>query len=74
MAWRERSVDRLIDQLFNCLIQVRESRHKIDELEKAALLDPGRVQAQEAELRDLRCKVEFLTRKRRMSCGHYFSA
>ena len=58
-----------------CLIQVRESRHKIDELEeKAALLDPGRVQAQEAELRDLRCKVEVLTRKKRMSCGHYFSA
>ena len=50
---------------------MRESRHKIDELEeKAALLDPGRVQAQEAELRDLRCKVELLTRKRRMSCGH----
>merc|ERR1719225_1941427 len=41
--------------------EVRESRHKIDELEeKAALLDPGRVQAQEAELRDLRCKVEEL--------------
>ena len=54
---------------------MRESRHKIDELEeKAALLDPGIVKAQEAELRDLRCKVEFLIRKRRMSCGHYFSA
>ena len=53
---------------------MRESRHKIDDLEeKAALLDPGKVQTQEAELRDLRCKVEFLTRKRRMSSGHYIS-
>ena len=53
---------------------MRESRHKIDELEeKAALLDPGRVQAQEAELRDLRCKVDLFTKKRRMSCGHYIS-
>merc|ERR1712200_149020 len=41
--------------------EVREARHKMVELEeKATLLDPGRVQAQEAELRDLRCKVEEL--------------
>merc|ERR1719264_1959001 len=41
--------------------EVRESRHKIDELEeKAALVDPVRANAQETELRDLRCKVEEL--------------
>ena len=40
---------------------MRESRHKIDELEeKAALVDPVRANAQETELRDLRCKVEEL--------------
>ena len=40
--------------------QVRESRHKIDELEeKAALVDPVKANAQETELRDLRCKVFF---------------
>ena len=45
----------------NCTLQVRESRHKIDELEeKAALVDPVRANAQETELRDLRCKVEEL--------------
>merc|ERR1719237_1108663 len=41
--------------------EVRESRHKIDEREeKAALVDPVRANAQETELRDLRCKVEEL--------------
>merc|ERR1719239_1071812 len=41
--------------------EVRESRHKIDELEeKAALVDPVKANAQETELRDLRCKVEEL--------------
>ena len=39
---------------------MRESRHKIDELEeKAALVDPVQAYAQEIELRDLRCKVYF---------------
>ena len=39
---------------------MRESRHKIDELEeKAVLVDPVKANAQEAELRDLRCKVNF---------------
>ena len=39
---------------------MRESRHKIDELEeKAALVDPVKANAQETELRDLRCKVCF---------------
>ena len=48
-------------QLTYCTLQVRESRHKIDELEeKAALVDPVRANAQETELRDLRCKVEEL--------------
>merc|ERR1719220_2893298 len=42
--------------------EVRESRHKIDELEeKAVLVDPVKANAQEAEPRDLRCKVEELT-------------
>ena len=46
--------------------EVRESRHKIDELEeKAALVDPVQAYAQETELRDLRCKVEEL----RDGCG-----
>ena len=46
--------------------EVRESRHKIDELEeKAALVDPVQAYAQETELRDLRCKVEEL----RGGCG-----
>merc|ERR1719266_124992 len=41
--------------------EVRESRHKIDELEeKVVLVDPVKANAQEAELRDLRCKVEEL--------------
>merc|ERR1719180_216459 len=41
--------------------EVRESRHKIDELEeKAALVDPLKANSQETELRDLRCKVEEL--------------
>merc|ERR1719234_3118309 len=41
--------------------EVRESRHKIDELEeKAALVDPLIANSQETELRDLRCKVEEL--------------
>ena len=45
---------------------MRESRHKIDELEeKAALVDPVQAYAQETELRDLRCKVEEL----RDGCG-----
>ena len=45
---------------------MRESRHKIDELEeKAALVDPVQAYAQEIELRDLRCKVEEL----RGGCG-----
>ena len=46
--------------LTNISKQVRESRHKIDELEeKAALVDPVKANAQETELRDLRCKVCF---------------
>merc|ERR1712088_124955 len=46
--------------------EVRESRHKIDELEEiAALVDPVQAYAQETELRDLRCKVEEL----RDGCG-----
>merc|ERR1740131_865959 len=36
---------------------LEEERNGLELEEKAALLDPGRVQAQEAELRDLRCKV-----------------
>merc|ERR1712203_376043 len=41
--------------------EVRESRHKIDELEeKAVLVDPVKANAQETEPRDLRCKVEEL--------------
>ena len=49
----------LTNIIWNCM-QVRKSRHKIDELEeKVALVDPDKTNAQETELRDLRCKVNF---------------